>query len=195
VSHRQWLPLLAMLGLAACELIVDFDADSEGMLTPTPIPALDGAVAVVVDGSAIGDGTVVRPPSDAGSPDGGDAGVRSDAGPSVTDAAAASDASDGNPEPVDANVSDAEQSDGAVTDAELDASPTDAAPDADSTAEASDSAADGSSEGDATFLDDASANGPMDPWADAGPSDAAGQDGALAEEAAVSDASSIPSGP
>lgn len=75
MSNRRLVLCLFGLALAACELIVDFDSggDAEGNIPPTPIPQLDGAVAVVVDAQAIADGTVVKVPND-GSVDAGDAG-------------------------------------------------------------------------------------------------------------------------
>jgi hypothetical protein len=76
VSDRRLVICLLGLALAACELIVDFDSKGarDPRLEPTPIPQLDGAVVVVVDG-AIPDGTVVRVPNDAAA----DAGDASDA--------------------------------------------------------------------------------------------------------------------
>lgn len=81
---RRRSPLLAVLALAACELVVDFDPEQAGeTLPPTPITPVDGATPVVVDGSGLDDAEVVRPPSDGGS----------DAGPVSPDGGAAEDAS------------------------------------------------------------------------------------------------------
>jgi hypothetical protein len=122
------LPLCcALLSLPACELVASFDQsklDQNRTLGPTPLPTLDGAVAVVPDGSLRFDGALVR--DDTGVPSPGDA---------ATDAArdaSADDASDGQlPDAdvldaaVDAGASDA----GNAGDAgDLDAAPADAGP-------------------------------------------------------------------
>jgi hypothetical protein len=104
-----------LLSLPACELVATFDQsklDENRTLGPTPLPTLDGAVAVVPDGSLRFDGALVR--DDTGVPSPGDA---------ATDASAA-DASSGQP---DAEVADASTLDAAVVeDAAVDAGASDA---------------------------------------------------------------------
>jgi hypothetical protein len=167
VSQRRLLVALVVLTLAACELIVDFDSDPGGADTkPTAIPQLDGAVAVVVDASAIADSTLVRAPPDATRPrsDGGDAGDAGDGGPR----------SDGG---LDGGLDGALPGDGGADASELDAGPDaqtpDAAGDADELApdSADADAGDGASEDGSTDASDAASP-------QAAPTDAAGPVGA-----------------
>lgn len=137
MNHLRLLPLCcALLSLSACELVATFDQsklDENRTLGPTPLPTLDGAVAVVPDGSLRFDGALVRE----------DTGVRSDTGAPIpgdaaTDAprdASPNDASDG--QTADADVGDAGAADTGVDDAgagdagdagDLDAAPADAGP-------------------------------------------------------------------
>jgi hypothetical protein len=85
------LPLcFALLSLPACELVASFDQsklDQNRTLVPTPIPTLDGAVAVVPDASLRFDGALVR--VDTGVP------APADAAADAASDASLNDASDG----------------------------------------------------------------------------------------------------
>jgi hypothetical protein len=82
VGSSRWL-LLAML--CACEVIADFDReklDDTRTIGPTPLPTLDGAIALMPDATRP-DGALIGPEDD-------DAGL--DAGEAAPDAASHADA-------------------------------------------------------------------------------------------------------
>lgn len=122
MNNRAIAWVLCGLGvLSACELIADFDQDKlndNRTIGVTPLPVLDGAIAVVPDGSLRADGALTRddaglPPDaagDAGASDVPDAEVASDGAVDASDASALRDAGD-----ADA----AEADDAAITDAGL----------------------------------------------------------------------------
>ncbi|MET0343260.1 MAG: hypothetical protein ABW252_19785 [Polyangiales bacterium] len=70
--HAMLLGLLLSSALAGCELIADFDSEEvEGRTVPvTPLPTLDGSVALMPDASVRDAALVTDPPlPDAGASD------------------------------------------------------------------------------------------------------------------------------
>jgi len=124
VNNRgiTWL-LCGLAALSACELIADFDQDKlndNRTIGVTPLPTLDGAVAVVPDGSLRADGALTR--DDAGTlADGATPGADAAAPDASHDPdadAAPSDAGLDAAAPVDAGTASG-QNDAMVRDADL----------------------------------------------------------------------------